>query len=228
MARTLEFDYAAALERATLLFWETGYSGTSQRDLLDTMGIGGGSFHNTFKNKKNAYLECLKHYNATENRHRAEAFFSAPTAAEGVRALFKAVLDCLDDPNTPSPICMMADSITHGVFAEAELRDYVRQQMSMFAELMTARLRVDKEAGLLPAEFEPETAVQVIFTYLQGVWRMAMLSYDRRRFERRNDVFLKGLGLGQPRTSTRNAGHVRKSRNGSRHLRKGARAERRD
>jgi TetR/AcrR family transcriptional repressor of nem operon len=195
MARTLEFDYTAALERATLLFWETGYLGTSQRDLLDTMGIGGGSFHNTFKSKKNAYLECLKHYNATINRHRGEAFFSAPTAAEGVRALLKAVLDCLDDPITPSPICLMADSITHGVFAEAELRDYVQQQMSMHAELMTARLRADKEAGLLPAEFEPETVVQVIITYFQGVWRMALVSYDRTRFERQNDAFLKGLGL---------------------------------
>ena len=195
MARTLEFDYTAALERATLLFWETGYLGTSQRDLLDTMGIGGGSFHNTFKSKKNVYLECLKHYNATTSRPRGEALVSAPTAAEGVRALFKTVLDCLDDPNTPSPICLMADSITHGVFAEADLRDYVQQQMSMGAERMTARFRADKEAGLLPAEFEPEIVVQVIVTYLQGVWRMAMVSYDRTRFERQIDVFLKGLGL---------------------------------
>jgi len=216
MARTLEFDYTAALERATLLFWETGYLGTSQRNLLDTMGIGGGSFHNTFKSKKNAYLECLKHYNATVNRHRGEAFFSAPTAAEGVRALFKAVLDCLDDPNTPSPLCLMADSMTHGVFAEAELRDYVQQQMSMHAELMTARLRADKEAGLLPAEFEPETVVQVIVTYLQGVWRMALVSYDRTRFERQNDAFLKGLGLGQPRKTQRHTGQNLKSRNSSR------------
>jgi TetR/AcrR family transcriptional regulator, transcriptional repressor for nem operon len=206
MARALEFDYTTALERATFLFWENGYLGTSQRDLLDKMEIGGGSFHNTFKSKKNAYLECLKHYNATVNRHRGEAFFSARTAAEGVRALFKAVLDCLDNPNTPSPICLMADSISPQVFAEAELRDYVQEQMSMLAELMTIRLRADKEAGLLPAEFEPETVVQVILTYLQGVWRMALVSYDRTRFERQNDLFLKSLGLGQPRKSRRHTG----------------------
>jgi TetR/AcrR family transcriptional repressor of nem operon len=83
----------------------------------------------------------------------------------------------------------MAGSITHGVFAESELRDYVQQQMSMLAELMIARLTADKEAGLLLAEFEPETVVQVIVTYLQGVWRMALVSYDRTRFERQNDVF---------------------------------------
>jgi hypothetical protein len=33
------------------------------RDLLKGMKIGEGSFYNTFKTKKNAYLECLKHYN---------------------------------------------------------------------------------------------------------------------------------------------------------------------
>lgn len=203
MARTLEFDYTAAVERATLLFWENGYLGTSQRDLLDKMEIGGGSFHNTFKSKKNTYLECLKHYNATVNRRRGEAFFSAPTGAEGLRALFNAVLDCLDNPETPSPICLMADSISQPVFAEAELRDYVQEQMSMLGELMTTRLRADKKAGLLPSEFEPETAVQVILVYLQGLWRMALVAYDRKRFERQNELFLKSLGLGHPRKSRR-------------------------
>ena len=78
MARTLEFDYTAALERATLLFWETGYLGTSQRDLLDTMGIGGGSFHNTFKSKKNVYLECLSTTTRLPLALAARRFFQRP------------------------------------------------------------------------------------------------------------------------------------------------------
>ena len=195
MARTLDFDYMTALEQATRLFWETGYSNTSLRDLLKKMGIGEGSFYNTLKSKKNAYLECLKHYNATVGHHRGEAFLSASNAALGVRAFFRTVLDCLDDPNTPSPICLMAGTMTHEVLAEPDLRDYVHEQMSMFSERVTARLRADKETGLLPAEFDPETVVPVIVTYLQGLWRMALVSYDRPRFERQIDVFLTGLGL---------------------------------
>lgn len=195
MARTLEFDYTTALERATRLFWETGYASTSLRDLLKEMGIGEGSFYNTLKSKKNAYLECLKHYNATVNRHRGEAFFSAPTAALGVRALFKTVLDCLDDPDTPSPVCLMAGSMTREVLDEADLREYVQAQLSMLAERMTERLTSDKQAGLLPADFDPQIVVPVIGTYLQGLWRMALVSYDRTRFERQIDVFLTGLGL---------------------------------
>jgi TetR/AcrR family transcriptional repressor of nem operon len=51
------------------------YASTSLRDLLKKMGIGQGSFYNTAKGNRNAYLEWLKHYNATANRRRGEASF---------------------------------------------------------------------------------------------------------------------------------------------------------
>jgi TetR/AcrR family transcriptional repressor of nem operon len=188
MARTLEFDYINALDKATRVFWRTGYAGTSLRDLLRSMAIGEGSFYNTLKSKKHAYLESLKHYNATVGRKRGEAFSSAPTGSLGVRALFKAVLDCLDDPKAPSRLCLMAGSITREVLAETDLR-------TMLTEGMTARLTADKEAGLLPAEFDPQVVVPIIITYLQGIFRMVLVSYDRRQLERQIEVFLIGLGL---------------------------------
>ncbi len=195
MARTLEFDYALSVDRATRLFWKTGYAGTSLRDLLKGMGIGEGSFYNTHKSKKHAYLECLKHYNETVNRKRAEAFLTAPTAALGVRALFSTVLDCLDDPDTPSLVCLMAGSLTHEVLDEPDLREYVESRMSLLANVMTTRMEADKQAGVLAREVDPQLVVPVVITYVQGIWRMALVSYDRARFERQIDVFLTGLGL---------------------------------
>jgi TetR/AcrR family transcriptional repressor of nem operon len=195
MARTLEFDYTHALERAMRLFWKTGYASTSVRDLLEGMGIGEGSFYNTLKSTKHAYLECLKHYNATVGVKRGQAFFAAPTAALGVRALFGAVLDCLDDPHSPSKVCLMAGSLTHEVMEEADLRAYIESQLSTLAERMTERLTADKQAGLLKAGFDPQVVVPVIITYLQGLWRMALISYKRTQFERQIDLFLAGLGL---------------------------------
>jgi TetR/AcrR family transcriptional repressor of nem operon len=133
------------------------------------MEIGEGSFYNTLKSKKNAYLECLKHYNAAVNRLRGEAFFLAPTAALRVRALFETVLDCLDDPTTPSPVCLMAGSMTHVVMAAPDLRDYVQRQISMVAKQMVERLSTDKEAGHLSEEFDPQLVVPIVITYLQGM-----------------------------------------------------------
>ena len=195
MARTLEFDFENALGKAMRLFWRSGYAGTSLRDLLKSMGIGEGSFYNTLKSKKHAYLESLKLYNATVGRQRGEALFAAPTANLGVRALFQLVLDCLDDPKVPSRLCLMAGSITREVLAEPELRKYVQQQMSMLAEGMIARLTADKESGLLPPDFDPRIVVPIIITYLQGLFRMALVSYDRPNLEQQINLFLTGLRL---------------------------------
>jgi len=35
----------------------------------------------------------------------------------------------------------------------------------------------------------------VILTYLQGLWRMALVKFERPGFERQVDTFLQGQGL---------------------------------
>ena len=65
----------------------------------------------------------------------------------------------------------------------------------MFTERMAARMTANKEAGLLPVAFEPQLVARAIVTYLQGLWRMALVSYDRHKFEKQIETFLAGLGL---------------------------------
>jgi len=52
-----------------------------------------------------------------------------------------------------------------------------------------------KDTGELPSEFDAERVAQIIATYLQGLFRTALLSYDRPQLERQVDLFLTSLGL---------------------------------
>ena len=194
MARALEFDYDKAIDKATRIFWKKGYSETSLRDLLKAMGIGEGSFYNTLKSKKQLYLECLKHYNDTVGRRRATALFSPSSAKQGVRGLFKTVLDDLDDPKTPR-VCLIARSVSSDVLAENDLKKFVQADMAVFVGAFAERLSSAKRAGEFPAAFDPDVVAQVIGTYLQGLFRTALLSYDRPQLERQVDLFLTSLGL---------------------------------
>ena len=195
MARVIAFDYDQALERATWLFWKSGYAGTSLRDLLKIMDIGEGSFYNTLKSKKQLYLACLKRYEETEGRKRGQALMSAPTASHGIRALFDVVLDCLDDPSTPSRLCMMAAMASEEVLSEPDLRKLVEDGLGGFHARLAERLSQDRDQGRLPATLDSQITASVVVTYLQGIWRMALVDYDRPRFERQIDAFLSGLGL---------------------------------
>lgn len=194
MARALEFDYDKAIDKATRVFWKKGYSNTSLRDLLKAIGIGEGSFYNTLKSKKRLYLECLRHYNETVVRRRAEALFSPSSAKEGVRGLFKTVLDDLDDPRTPR-VCLVAGSVSSDVLAERDLQKFVQTDMAAFVGAFSDRLKSAMDTGELPPQFEAEVVAQIIATYLQGLYRTALLSYDRPQLERQIDQFLTSLGL---------------------------------
>jgi len=195
MARAIAFDYDRALERATWLFWKSGYAGTSLRDLLKIMDIGEGSFYNTLKCKKQLYLACVRRYEETEGRKRGQALMSAPTASRGIHALFGVVLDCLDNPSTPSRLCMMAAMAFEEVLSDPDLRKLVEDGLGSFQARLVERLSHDREEGRLPATLDPHVTASVVVTYLQGIWRMALVDYDRPRFERQIDAFLTGLGL---------------------------------
>jgi len=194
MTRGLEFDYDQAIDKATRVFWRKGYSGASLRDLLKAIGIGEGSFYNTLKSKKQLYLECLKHYNETVVRRRAEALFSPSSAKEGVRGLFKTVLDDLDDPRTPR-VCLVAGSVSSDVLAERDLQKFIQTGMAAFVGAFSDRLKSAKDTGELPPQFEVEVVANIIATYLQGLYRTALLSYDRSQLERQIDHFFTSLGL---------------------------------
>jgi TetR/AcrR family transcriptional repressor of nem operon len=59
VARPVEFERAAALDKALALFWRKGYHTSSLADLLHATGIGRSSFYAAFGDKRSLFLECL-------------------------------------------------------------------------------------------------------------------------------------------------------------------------
>ena len=78
MSGKRQFDYAAAINAATLLFWDKGFSNASLRALLKAMKIGEGSFYNSFKSKRHLYRLCLEHYHQTLRSPLTKAGHAAP------------------------------------------------------------------------------------------------------------------------------------------------------
>ena len=67
--------------------------------------------------------------------------------------------------------------------------------MAAFVSAFSDRLKSAKGTGELPPQFEAEVVAQIIATYLQGLYRTALLRYDRSQLERQVDHFLTSLGL---------------------------------
>lgn len=59
------------------------------------------------------------------------------------------------------------------------------------------RLVADWNQGLLPQPLDLQITASVTSPYLQGLWRMALVNYERPEFERQVDAFLAGVSLKQ-------------------------------
>ncbi|WP_395606493.1 TetR/AcrR family transcriptional regulator [Pseudomonas sp. B22129] len=195
MARKIAFDYDQAVDKAKVLFWQRGYVATGLRDLLKVMDIGESSFYNSLKSKKHLYLACVQRYEDDVVARRLEALVSAPTAAAGIRAFFTAILDDLDTAQLPSPLCMVAAMVTDVVLSDPELRERAEQGLEAVRGIMCERLIEDQASGVLPASLDPQVTASVLLTYLQGLWRMALVKFERPVFEQQVNAFLRGMGL---------------------------------
>lgn len=194
MPATIEFDRKRAVARATRLFWRKGYRNASLRDLLKAMGIGEGSFYNTFGSKRRLYLECLKHYNDTVTYRRLNALLTPPSVRDGIRAFFKTVLDELDNRKTPA-VCLLAQSLSADVLAERDLARVVLQDMQDFAGVFHKRLEEGKQSRDLPPNFDSSVAANVLTTFLLGLFRVIRVLQNRAEVEQQLELLLRGLGL---------------------------------
>jgi TetR/AcrR family transcriptional repressor of nem operon len=194
MGRKLEFNYGRAVQRATMVFWAKGFSAASMRDLLRAMGIGEGSFYHLFGSKNRLYLECLRHYNDTVTRRRLAALEAEPSVRKGLRCFFRGLMDDLDNPGKPH-VCLMARSLSSDVLDETELGPSVKSGMKMFEESISARLEKAKREGELPSNFPAVISAQIIFTFLQGYFRVVKALKPREEMWRQIETLLTRLGL---------------------------------
>ena len=194
MGRKLEFNYERAIEQATGVFWKKGYSAASMRDLLKAMGIGEGSFYHLFGSKNRLYLECLRHYNNTVTRRRLEALDAEPSVRKGLRDFFRGLIDDLDNPRRPY-VCLMSRSLSSDVMDEAELGASVKSGMKLFEERISSRLEKAKATGELPLRFQTDMAAQIVFTFLQGYFRVVKVLQPREAMWQQIEALLTRLGL---------------------------------
>jgi len=194
MGRKLEFDYNRAVERATGVFWTKGYSTASMRDLLKAMGIGEGSFYQLFGGKNRLYLECLRHYNETVTQLRLAELEAEPSVRKGLRKFFEGLLDDLENPKRPY-VCLMSRSLSSDVLNDAELGPSVKSDMKLFEGCLAARLEKARKVGELPADFQVQLSAEIIFTFLQGYFRVVKVLKPREEMWRQIETVLTRLGL---------------------------------
>ncbi|WP_405679356.1 TetR/AcrR family transcriptional regulator [Streptomyces sp. NBC_01511] len=168
--RPRSFDRDAALDRATMAFWEHGYETTSIADLTDAMGIGAPSLYAAFGDKKALFAEVVESYAVRYGSFGARALAEEPTARAGLARLLSETAAEFTDPSHPRG-CLMICAAAN--CATPEVDEALRERRNANIASFESRLRADMAVGELPPDTDPAALARFVGAVIQGMSQQA-------------------------------------------------------
>lgn len=163
--RPRAFDRAAALDKATQLFWCKGYEATSIADLTQALGIAAPSLYAAFGSKEALFAEALAHYDEVYGSRFWTHFMTANTVREAVGAYLMDTATGLTPESSDEPRgCMLALSSVGGD-NQKELGGLVRAGRGDALERLKTRIA----QGVADGEIPPAANVGQLARFVQAV-----------------------------------------------------------
>jgi TetR/AcrR family transcriptional regulator, transcriptional repressor for nem operon len=180
MPRTKEFEPLEALDAAMQLFWRKGYEAASMRELLDAMGIGRGSFYDTFGDKHALFMAALDRFQKVRTSWVEEVL--GDSGLDGVREVFGRTVDGLVEFE-PRRGCLLANSAVelapHDPEVAGRISRYVHRTEAAFEDALVRA----RENGEIPADSDPKALARFLVNTLHGMRVLARAGADRETLE---------------------------------------------
>jgi TetR/AcrR family transcriptional repressor of nem operon len=193
VARTKEFEPLEALDAAMDLFWRKGYELASMRELLDAMGIGRGSFYDTFGDKHTLFLSAIDRFQEVRTLWVEETLHGGEL--DSVDEVFSRSLDGLFQFQPPRG-CLLANSAVelapHDPEVAARISDYIRRTEDAFH----GALERARDRGEIPSDSDPRALARFLVNTLHGLRVLARAGADREMLEDTVRVALGALRSG--------------------------------
>ena len=168
MARVKEFEPEEALERAMDLFWWRGYEATSVRDLLGCMGIGRGSFYDTFGDKRALFLAALDLYGETRAARVTKTLDDTVPARDAIKKVFERTIEALVGGRRRRG-CLLANSAVELAPHDPEIAAKILRYQQRDEEAFHLALVRARASGEIPDRHDPLALARFLTNSLQGL-----------------------------------------------------------
>jgi TetR/AcrR family transcriptional repressor of nem operon len=179
MGRPREFDEDLALDRAMNVFWQRGYQATSTEELMEAMGIGRGSFYNTFGSKREVYLRTLDRYLLLlEEGGPYRVLFEREPGVDAMEALLGSYIDSV-----------ASDEGAHGCYFvhvakehrgdDPEVTAAIRRGIARMRVIIADQMRAAQKDGALPGTLDPEKAALLMMAVAWGAHVLIEAGIDK-------------------------------------------------
>lgn len=191
VGRPRAFDEETVLDRATEVFWEHGYEGTSMTALTTAMGINRPSLYATFGSKEQLFERVFARYSATQLA-RVRAALDQPTARGAVEAFLRASVDGLTADDHPRG-CLSVQGGLACSPENARVCEVLAAGRAANEDAVAERLARAATQGDLPADVDPRALARFAVALSEGFAVQAAAGAQRDALQAAVDVALRTL-----------------------------------
>ncbi len=185
MPKTELFDKNEVIKKALNLFWKKGYEATSLSDLTEELGIGKGSFYNTFGSKRKLFDICLSIAFEGGSNMIKQLLYQESDPILGIRRYLEMYSGgLLKDPESKG--CLIVNTSTemaHDKGIENFLLENNQNMKSIIVDYL-ANGRLSDRADVI---------ADSILIYASGVAVLSKFIKDRKRFKASLDQFMQSI-----------------------------------
>jgi len=167
MPRQKEFDRDKAVESALATFRKNGFGATTTDDLRLAMGIGRQSFYDTFKGKREIYLEALRKYNSDRVLGFFEIFRKSGSPLKALEGMLTSI--SIESPKDRTLACLGVSSICEFGASDAEvssINDATASSIKSFLGKLILEAKNQKE---IRSSLDPKETALYLLSVFSGM-----------------------------------------------------------
>jgi AcrR family transcriptional regulator len=168
MGKYAKFDRNEVIQRATNLYWEKGFHGTSMRNLQDVIDMRPGSIYATFGSKEGLFKETLAFYTAQGIARLNRCLQETSSPMAGLK-LFMQKLVINADTCPPSGMCMLAKTVAELTDEQPELLQAAKNSLKTMEKEFEKAIIQAQAVGEIATDNDPKVLARHIQIQITGL-----------------------------------------------------------
>ncbi|MDH7446521.1 TetR/AcrR family transcriptional regulator [Aquimarina sp. 2201CG14-23] len=192
MPKVETFNREQVLQKATEVFHQKGYNGTSMQDLVDATDLNRSSIYNSFGSKLGIFMEVLSFYQKGANQNFGKGLAEVYNATDAIETIFTLTLnDIISDENRKG--CLIVNCKSEMTNQDRTIKSFVEKNQ----ETMVAMLEDIVSKGQMEKIFNTnQNANQYalyLYTAIQGLRMTGILNKNEEDLKNIINTVLKVL-----------------------------------
>jgi len=167
MPREKQFNEEQAIQRFTKVFWQKGYNACSVGDLVAASGLSRSSLYDTFGDKEQLFIRCLKSYGAQTKSSLEDATKDKITALEKIEAVMLMPFSRPDGSQNCKG-CLAVNTMSELDGTPNDVQQLIKNTKDGFEDFLIGCIKDGQANGEIIDHFPPESLAAMLYTNFCG------------------------------------------------------------